>query len=62
MDIAKSRAVALMAASLILFNAFHLAPLLSSDEQKGWLVLVSTCAGIVCLIAGVILFRREMKK
>jgi len=51
-----------MVASLALFNAFRLAPLLSSDDQRGWLVLLSTVAGVACLIAGVICFRREMRK
>lgn len=62
MNRGKLIAIILMAASLLLFNAFRFAPLLSSDEQKGWLVLLSTVAGLACLIAGVIYFRREMRK
>jgi MFS superfamily sulfate permease-like transporter len=54
-----SDALALIVASLVLFNAYRLAPLLPNDTLKGILVLVCALAGTVCLVIGAIRLVRD---
>jgi hypothetical protein len=56
-----SDALALIVLSLVLFNAYRLAPLLPGDVLKGILVLACSLGGVVCLVIGAMRLVRDRR-
>jgi hypothetical protein len=54
-------ALALIVLSLVLFNAYRLAPLLPGDVLKGAVVLACSVAGVVCLVIGALRLVRDRR-
>jgi hypothetical protein len=54
-----SNALALMVLSLVLFQAYRLAPLLPGDVLKGIVAVACTVGGAVCLIIGALRLVRD---